>query len=631
MSDSGLPASILPADTTQGPYLYLSGGFTLGQSSVPYFSVTMTAKEAKDTIRLPSEMPFSPERPIDLEELFQRELDTERVRKALVPYLRDPDSLRFFNSLTVALLPVEQVNGHLDVADRYEPENHYAPTLRIDGYQTTAVGQISLARRPGDPQHGLLAWNSQRTFPVVLDGQHRLAAIQHALADEDFPRRFDLEQARLSILFLVFDTRAGYQSPVEQSVLGACRKVFTDLNKYAKQVSRSRQYLLDQTDLPAACLRAVLEPAVEANPSRDPAERAYEESRLPLALIDWRGETAKFDGDSPYVTTILALHGVVDAVLDSRMPSPDDYEGLGRYVTRVTARLLPGAEGVELLGRLLDRLEQADENELPFSLHPKEAEQLAAGFRRRFGAGLVRPLVALAPYARLLDAYRSELLLGNEKEAWFSLDPPGRRQLLTHLEAPSPELTVAGIARQIKTDHLAFQVVFQRGALLGLHSLLSLREAVAEHWNLEDDDASSIIDGYVARWNARLDRSLGQGATSESAFVGAGIRSEGTIDFRKTRIPAIAGFMSLIVLSPEDWWKPEEGPSVGDVEEWLGYCWEQISPGRASGSVESLYSFHGSRWRRSLRDVLASRQLPDNDEASLGLGVEQIRKLFDAG
>jgi hypothetical protein len=617
----------------RGPFMYLPGGFHLGHSSVPFYSVTMRVEDAVAHVRLPSEFPVSPERPVDLGELFQRELDVKRVKDGLLPYLRGSSDLRFFNSITVALLPLEQVGTHMDVADSYAADDAgVAPTPSLPGYDNISVGQITLTRRPGDTSHGYVSWNPSLTFPVVLDGQHRLYALKEALKDEDFPGRVDLANTRISLLLLILDERAGYEAPHHDTVLGACRSIFIDLNKYAKGVSKARQYLLDETDLTASCLRAILEDDVRAFPQGTVSERVHDSSRLPLALIDWRGETAKFDGESPFVSTVLALHGVVEAIVDLKEPASDDYEGLRRYIAAISARLLSGDEAGTLRQAALDRLAEHAEEERPFALTKDEISALAKGFQARFGGRLTRPLVELKPYAALIDSLTDIGVLGSGLEAYLSLDPSGRRQLLTQLEAPSPEEAIKQTARAVKSGNLAFQVVFQRGALLSLHSLASFHPHVAEYWgrpdDATDDSEDFVITEWINRWNSRVGPALADGASPSSPLVGAGIRPEGNIDFRKTRIPSIAGLMTYAVLAPSELFSPE--PALESFESWIQETWSYIQPGGWADPLKSIFSYHGARWRKALHDVLVARGLEESDDQLRQVASEQLLRIATA-
>jgi hypothetical protein len=54
-------------------------------------------------------------------DLFQREVDNNRVTKEIVPYLRDSESIKFFNPLTLVALPLDDsgsVERELPIGDK---------------------------------------------------------------------------------------------------------------------------------------------------------------------------------------------------------------------------------------------------------------------------------------------------------------------------------------------------------------------------------------------------------------------------------------------------------------------------------------------------------------------------------
>lgn len=200
----------------RGPFVYLGGGFAYGETGVPYFAISMTVADLVSSIKLPNEIPVSRDRPIRIDELFQRERNEERVERDIASYLRRQDELKFFNSLTVALFPLhETADGRIEVADQYSPsrETPAAPS----GYEAKSVGQVTVYQKRGDLSHGLISWDPRLTLPVVLDGQHRLASLQAVLRKGAFPGRHEFENSRLSVLLLVLDERAGYRNPQNQT------------------------------------------------------------------------------------------------------------------------------------------------------------------------------------------------------------------------------------------------------------------------------------------------------------------------------------------------------------------------------------------------------------------------------
>jgi hypothetical protein len=103
-----------PAYTDQ--YSYVRGEYAIGDEKVPYFSISMTIREADQYLRLARELAFSDDEPVNLEELFQRTVDEDRAAGPIATYLRQPGSLKFFNAFTVVLLPVDP-----DKADTVAP------------------------------------------------------------------------------------------------------------------------------------------------------------------------------------------------------------------------------------------------------------------------------------------------------------------------------------------------------------------------------------------------------------------------------------------------------------------------------------------------------------------------------
>src|SRR5687767_7650256 len=98
---------------------FMRGGLDLGSSSVPYFSTSLGVRELNELVELPTQLPTSGEAMLSLDELIQRELDEVRVKQQIEPYLRQPGHPRFFNALTVALLPMV-AGGENRLATSYE-------------------------------------------------------------------------------------------------------------------------------------------------------------------------------------------------------------------------------------------------------------------------------------------------------------------------------------------------------------------------------------------------------------------------------------------------------------------------------------------------------------------------------
>src|SRR6476646_588752 len=70
---------------------------------VRFLQTALTADEL-DSVTLIENIPGSES--WDVQDLFQRDVDKERVTKEILPYLKDKSKVKFFNPLTLALLPL---------------------------------------------------------------------------------------------------------------------------------------------------------------------------------------------------------------------------------------------------------------------------------------------------------------------------------------------------------------------------------------------------------------------------------------------------------------------------------------------------------------------------------------------
>ena len=292
---------------------FLYGRYKLSSWAIPYFSTTMSMRTAADKLALSADFPGSDAVKWKLNELYQREIDWPRVERRIVPYLSAMDGPQFFNSLTIALLPMDR-----DLVRSPQPFSSDFPWSppALDNEKLFAkilsVGPISCGFwnswddfSQAQSKTGQIRWNSHQVFAVALDGQHRLAAIQRfvdvgrysSVATSD-----PIDVTSIPVIFVVLDPAFGYVSPTNRPVVDVLRVIFIDLNKHAKIPSRARLILLDDKDPASVCVRALVGPAL----SSDLTELQAEPPRIPLSLVDWHTEQAKFD-KGPYVTTILAL------------------------------------------------------------------------------------------------------------------------------------------------------------------------------------------------------------------------------------------------------------------------------------------------------------------------------------
>ena len=175
--------------------------------STEYYQATVRARElaavAKTAAELPQWTSWS------VFERFQRELAERRVQKEIVPYLaRTKD--RFFNSLIILV---------------FEPLD-----FSFESFGDAAPG-LPRAYRDAAAQMGFLTIEGGDF--VVLDGQHRLAALRGVTtAGPELKGEYVDEVANdeLSVIFIPHES------------FEKTRRIFNKVNRYAKPTSPTRQH-----------------------------------------------------------------------------------------------------------------------------------------------------------------------------------------------------------------------------------------------------------------------------------------------------------------------------------------------------------------------------------------------------
>ena len=218
-------------------------------------------------------------------DLFQRDVDNERITESLLPYLRDPQKIKFFNPLTLTLLPIrEEDDSVLAEMPRVEEEikrmgDHEWRVLERPRYHRLRWVQ-------DNPQYAMLEWDDARTKLVAIDGQHRLSALKRfwrSWTDQQAPIYRDFVTWRIPVVIISF--RASTEREDSPRVLEVVRNIFVYINTEAREVNRARQILLSDERVNSVCTQELIQRSHENDlrPAPDPR-------RVPLLFYDWRGE-----------------------------------------------------------------------------------------------------------------------------------------------------------------------------------------------------------------------------------------------------------------------------------------------------------------------------------------------------
>ena len=265
------------------------GEFGSGAGLRAMYLQTAVSPQYLDNFRLIRDIPGSQRWPV--RELFQREIDDERVSTGLLPYLKAPDKLKFFNPLTLTVLPIDERTGSvLDHMPRVE-----SGSLEEDGFVWNVLERKDLYRLrwvPESPQYARLEWNGEAGRVVAIDGQHRLSALMRL--KEDLTGAADGEGSTSAysafldwrIPVVVVSFRPSGNERESAGVLAVVRNIFVYINSTAQKVGRARSILLDDESINSLAAQEMIQFSHD-NDLKKIEER--DEARLPLLFFDWRG------------------------------------------------------------------------------------------------------------------------------------------------------------------------------------------------------------------------------------------------------------------------------------------------------------------------------------------------------
>jgi hypothetical protein len=221
-----------------------------------------------------------------IRDLFQREVDNTRVTDGLLPYFEDESKVKFFNPITLTVLPIHRAQNKIlsempflgkkkIVIDEenwvvYEKENYF----RIMHHQD-------------DFTYGKFEWNPDNVEIVAIDGQHRLSALKRFKDDVVGKEKLYEDYMQWSIPAVIFGLTKLEENAESSTLLDIIRNIFIYINKTAKPPNLARQILLSDESINSICTQELLQNSHE-NDIKEIDSR--DRNRLPLWFFDWRGE-----------------------------------------------------------------------------------------------------------------------------------------------------------------------------------------------------------------------------------------------------------------------------------------------------------------------------------------------------
>ncbi len=209
---------------------------------------------------------------LSFDELIQRDLDDSRVAHDLIPYLlgETGQHARFFPPVLAVLVPKREDRSGIapyypavEVKDERQSFGDVFDFSKMKfGETVTPLGEVT--------------YNQQRTAVVIVDGQHRAMAVlalhrqlNKSWGSNPFAPYYDhiritpeaVAHIELPVCLLWFpDLTEDAESYKAAGIdlVTVCREIFTVVNRQAKQVSKSRELLLDDEDFAAFMMRRTL-------------------------------------------------------------------------------------------------------------------------------------------------------------------------------------------------------------------------------------------------------------------------------------------------------------------------------------------------------------------------------------
>lgn len=277
-----------------------------------YFIVRMSMRELAESVKLAHDVHDDK----TLATAIQRVLREGRAHKDIIPYLKYQED-RFFGSIVVAA-----INGN----PIWQP---------VDMQDQEGVGLAGRDERLKD-SFGILAFDGTQDY-YALDGQHRLYAIK-ALVDPSNPASLGapsgFKNEEVSVIVVMPNEHES-----QDEFLIRYRRLFGNLNRYAKPMDKATNIIMDEDDAFAIITRRLISehPHFKWDGVQKDSER-----------IDCKSSSGSLKKGSPHFTSLVTLYELTRDLLDSQSRRNLGWDGDGKSQDDLQ-RFRPSDETLDLL------------------------------------------------------------------------------------------------------------------------------------------------------------------------------------------------------------------------------------------------------------------------------------------
>ena len=403
----------------------------------------------------------------DVRDLFQRNVDDDRVSNGLIPFFKNPDAIKFFAPLALVLLPIENEEVISNLKTLEESGDDLYDTYKLNDHYEFNVHKT-------EPAYSFVKWNDRKVKIVAVDGQHRLSALKRLKNDPTAPEI--LSHMNIPILILGFSKTPEGQGNVPK-LLEVVRKTFVYINSKTQKINEARRILLDDEDITCVCTQEIVQIA-HSNDQKGNINDV-DSGTLPLVMIDWRGEEVK-GRPVPGAGSIFNVREINDWIKEYVLGDPS-VESERR--TQIIPRLL--------LEDLMPPINATDIEGLNHETTAKVREQ----FGKDLLPSMLYVLENLEPYKKYISAIRN-LQQKSEEEA----SDEGRHAFKWICFGKS-SLTLNREAVVQQYDHMCIQLSNLKGEIPRLLTMDIGQRAIWSSFNLLKD----IKDHYEKETSSWLD------------------------------------------------------------------------------------------------------------------------------
>lgn len=412
--------------TWSEPLEFTHSVFALSHPPIDYYQTSVKLSDLEDYFEPVEDIPGSAH--WGYHARFQRVLEQTHIDQELLQkYLLQPEQCKFFNPLTIALLPFDAQNN--TILHTY-PHGSKMQDQTDEHWTVECIGAGIEIKTLKNATVGHIRWNRATIRGVVIDGQHRLSALIKYANDRRRPQNIDLSAINIPVVLLVFH-------PASDNILAQVRELFKDLNKHVRSGNQMHQLLLDDRNIAAALTRDLVQD------TDNPEGIRYE-------VIDWQSETPATPATQAYhLTSMVALYDIITYLFDKPIMLDTQLDLNKELVRR--------------------RIPPIDVNAAEWTLHEEQISIARERFRNRHKRFILDVFTHLPPFKAFLDTFAMHTDTSREDGTVlqeYIFKPPHKREPFKQAlrkRGRDPEKLVDEPLRklqQIKDDQTGAELLF---------------------------------------------------------------------------------------------------------------------------------------------------------------------------